>query len=256
MVFLVICFAASVIGAISGIGGGVIIKPLLDAATTLDSSTISFLSACAVFSMSLATTVRYAFKRMKIGKSTIFLGIGSAVGGVLGTYVFRFMVCQINRDELIKLIQNVILLILLFLILLYMNQRNRKQFHTHGTWIILIVGIALGCLSSFLGIGGGPINVAILTLLFAMPIKEASIHSVILILFSQSTKLLTTLVTAAIPSAVEPSMLFYIIPAAIIGGLLGSLINKKMNRIHITQAYNAVMVFIITTCLWNIIKIL
>ena len=50
-VFLV-CFFASVVGAICGIGGGVIIKPALDAFHIMDVSTISFLSGCTVLSMS------------------------------------------------------------------------------------------------------------------------------------------------------------------------------------------------------------
>ena len=50
IVFLV-CFLASVVGAVCGIGGGVIIKPTLDALGILDVSTISFLSGCTVLSM-------------------------------------------------------------------------------------------------------------------------------------------------------------------------------------------------------------
>ncbi len=54
----IICFAvcifSTMIGAISGIGGGVIIKPLLDMTLTgLGTQTISLLSAFAVLSMSL-----------------------------------------------------------------------------------------------------------------------------------------------------------------------------------------------------------
>lgn len=50
LVFLV-CFAASVVGSICGIGGGVIIKPVLDAFGIMDVSTLSFLSGCTVLSM-------------------------------------------------------------------------------------------------------------------------------------------------------------------------------------------------------------
>ena len=41
ILFFLICFFASVIGAICGIGGGVIIKPVLDAFQMMDVSTIS-----------------------------------------------------------------------------------------------------------------------------------------------------------------------------------------------------------------------
>ena len=51
MIFFLICFLASAVGAVCGIGGGVIIKPVLDAFGILDVETISFLSGCTVLSM-------------------------------------------------------------------------------------------------------------------------------------------------------------------------------------------------------------
>ena len=52
LIFLIVSFGASIAGAICGIGGGVIIKPALDAVGVLDVATISFLSGCTVLTMS------------------------------------------------------------------------------------------------------------------------------------------------------------------------------------------------------------
>ena len=41
----IICVAATVIGSISGVGGGVIIKPVMDAVSGMSVSSISFLPA-------------------------------------------------------------------------------------------------------------------------------------------------------------------------------------------------------------------
>lgn len=46
---LIVCFFASVIGAICGIGGGVIIKPVLDSVGILDVTAISFYPAAQYF---------------------------------------------------------------------------------------------------------------------------------------------------------------------------------------------------------------
>ena len=51
MVFFLVCFLASAAGAICGMGGGVVIKPVLDAFGILDVDSISFLSGCTVLSM-------------------------------------------------------------------------------------------------------------------------------------------------------------------------------------------------------------
>ena len=58
ILFFVVCFLASIVGAICGIGGGVIIKPLLDALKILDVSQISFLSGCTVLSMSAYSVIK------------------------------------------------------------------------------------------------------------------------------------------------------------------------------------------------------
>lgn len=46
-----LCFIASTIGGICGIGGGVVIKPLLDATDIMSVPTASFLSGITVLSM-------------------------------------------------------------------------------------------------------------------------------------------------------------------------------------------------------------
>lgn len=53
LLYLLVSFLASVVGAVCGIGGGVIIKPVLDLFGLAGVSTISFLSGCTVLSMSL-----------------------------------------------------------------------------------------------------------------------------------------------------------------------------------------------------------
>ena len=52
LLFFVVSFFASIVGAICGIGGGVIIKPVLDMLHFETVSPISFLSGCTVLSMS------------------------------------------------------------------------------------------------------------------------------------------------------------------------------------------------------------
>ena len=85
LIFLVVCFGASIVGAICGIGGGVIIKPVLDSFGVLDVTAISFLSGCTVLSM---TT--YSVLKNKISgeshvtmKTGLQLAIGTADVGLI-----------------------------------------------------------------------------------------------------------------------------------------------------------------------------
>ena len=58
ILIFIICLLASVIGGICGIGGGVIIKPVLDAMGIMSVSAISFLSGLTVMSMSIISVLR------------------------------------------------------------------------------------------------------------------------------------------------------------------------------------------------------
>ena len=51
ILFFVVCFGASIIGALCGIGGGVIIKPVLDATDVLPVAAVGLLSCCTVLAM-------------------------------------------------------------------------------------------------------------------------------------------------------------------------------------------------------------
>ena len=52
ILFFVVAFLSSIVGAICGIGGGVVIKPVLDMLQMGAPATINFLSGCTVLSMS------------------------------------------------------------------------------------------------------------------------------------------------------------------------------------------------------------
>ena len=86
LLFLLISFLASIIGSICGIGGGILIKPVLEMVGAASVSTISFLSSCTVLSMSLYNVGR----SQKSGRQEIDLSvatplaIGAALGGILG----------------------------------------------------------------------------------------------------------------------------------------------------------------------------
>ena len=53
LIIITICLLASVIGSICGIGGGVIVKPVLDSMGIMSVETVSFLSGLMVMSMSI-----------------------------------------------------------------------------------------------------------------------------------------------------------------------------------------------------------
>ena len=115
----------------------------------------------------------------------------------------------------------------------------------------MFTGLMLGIISSFLGIGGGPFNVAVFMLFFAMDMKSSTVYSVAVIIFSQLSNL-TTLFAKTGFQEYDAVYLLYMIPAAVIGGYIGAKLNKKMSEGAISLLFNLVLLFIIGLNLYNV----
>ncbi len=118
IILFIICFGASIVGAICGIGGGVIIKPLIDSFGLLTVAQASFLSGCTVLAMSSYSTISMVVKKDKglQVRTSVPLGIGAAVGGVVGKIIFNMIS---DGSNTVSIIQSSILLALTIMIFLY-----------------------------------------------------------------------------------------------------------------------------------------
>lgn len=258
-VFLfVVALSTSIIGSICGIGGGVVIKPVLDAMNIMSVSAISFLSGCTVLAMSVVSVTRSILgKRARINvRTTPFLGLGAAAGGVLGKILFSAIKAAAGNETLVGLVQAVLLAIVTIGTFCYMVMNNAGKIRTRkltSPFVSLVIGFILGIISSFLGIGGGPMNLAVLAFFFSMDPKEAATNSLCVILISQTASLIQSFVTNAIPQ-VELLPLLMMCCGGIAGGLLGQQINKKLSNQQVSKLFNILMLIVICVCFYNIFR--
>lgn len=253
IMYLVVSFFASVAGAICGIGGGVIIKPVLDMVGLASVSTISFLSGCTVLSMSCYSVGRNMLSgdnRVNFQTGTP-LAIGAAVGGVAGSQMFKMVRMLFENQNAVGSVQAACLALVTVGTLLYTLFKSRiKTRNVHSKLACLVIGTVLGIMSSFLGIGGGPINLVVLFFFFSMDTKTAAQNSLYIILFSQITNLLTTLLTHSVPQF-SPLALVLMVAGGIGGGIAGRSLNKKMDNKAVDKLFIGLMVVIIGISLWN-----
>ncbi|MGL5677008.1 MAG: sulfite exporter TauE/SafE family protein [Cellulosilyticaceae bacterium] len=252
IIYFLICLIASVLGAISGIGGGVIIKPVLDAIGTLNASTISFLSGCTVLSMTTMTLYRNRNSEVKVDKVVgTCLALGAAVGGLLGKAIYDTVKTMSGNPDMAGAIQSFVLAIVTVGVLIFtINKAKIKPFKVEGKVVSLIIGFLLGCLSSFLGIGGGPINLMILYLFFAMDTKTAALNSIYIIFFSQGTSVISTIVNSQIPNF-EWAVFFMMIAGGLVGGTVGPMISKKLSLKGVDKIYIGMVIAIILISVYN-----
>lgn len=260
LIFSLIVLLAGTLGSLAGIGGGVIIRPALDAFNYYDNANVAnFLSSFCVLAVALTSVIKSIVTKQKIDnyKTSIFLGIGSIIGGIAGNFLFDLVKTYSNKNWLI-IIQSIVLILLLVFVIFYMLFLKKKgvSLKIENWLLIIIIGLVLGIISSFLGIGGGPINVAILCFFFSMNMKQAAINSLIVIIFSQTSKIITTLINGSLLASstnMDWYMLLCLIPVAIIGSLLGSFINKKVNDKVILYVYIITIFVIIGINAYNIV---
>lgn len=254
LIYFVISILSTTVGAMAGLGGGVIIKPMLDFLGDFNLSTISALSSITVFSMAVVSIIKQVMDKVNIEvKKTIVVGIASIVGGILGERLLGIVVDNINPN-IVKMVQNGILAVLLIGIYIYMNNRKRfKSYNVQNTIACFIIGIFLGLIASFLSIGGGPINVCVLTIFFSMEPKVAAINSIITILFSQGAKIGTIALTTGF-SNLDLSMLPFMVIGGVLGGIIGSKFNKVFSNHVILVVFNVVVVALIVLNIFNIIS--
>lgn len=251
-----ICFFASVIGSICGIGGGVIIKPLLDSLSVFPVPTINFLSSCTVLSMATYTVICSKCSRESQIEfhSTSILGVGSAIGGVIGNRTFRIaqVLCATPRQA--GAMQAALLVVVLAATLIYTLNKDRiRALHITSSLALLIIGAFLGGVSSFLGIGGGPFNLAFLSFFFSMGTKKAAENSLYIIFFSQLTNLFACVLSQTIPSFIVVYLLLMVC-GGIAGGILGRYLNHKLASHTVDILFIGLIICMIFVNMYNFLS--
>lgn len=255
VILFLVCIIASSVGAVVGAGGGVIIKPVLDMIGILPVSTVSFCSGCTVLGMSVCSLIRNRKDgvRLKIKTSTA-LAIGAVIGGLVGKWLFDLVRHGFGNERALGAIQAVCLTIITFLVYLYICKKNKLPSHDIDSVLLsVVIGFFLGMTSSFLGIGGGTLNVAVLFFFFSMEAKEAAKNSLYIIIFSQISSVISAVLTDSIPQFEWMNLICMVI-GGISGALVGAAVSKRIDNKGVEKILRIVSLLIVAMAFYNILK--
>lgn len=250
-IYTIIILFATVIGALVGMGGGIIIKPLLDLIGYHTVEVVGFISTCAVFSMSISSSIKHIKNKTKIEpKIVLLVSAGSIIGGIVGNEIFDQVFEKFN-SQIVKGIQATIIACFLVFVIAYVNL-HMKTFKIKNPIAICMAGLFLGLMSAFLGIGGGPINTAFLVLLFSFTVKESAVYSVAIIFFSQLSQLITIFINNRFEPYVQYTpIIITAMAVSVIGGLIGSKLNQKCSDKAVTKVFSITLAFIVLINVYN-----
>ncbi len=255
VILFLICIIASSVGAIVGAGGGVIIKPALDMIGVLPVSTVSFCSGCTVLGMAICSLIRNRKDGVKLQvKTSTALAIGAVLGGIAGKWLFELVRNGFGDERTLGAIQAILLTIFTFGVFLYVcNKDKLPSKRVTNLFAAVAIGVILGIISSFLGIGGGTSNVAVLFFFFSMEAKEAAKNSLYIIIFSQISSIVTAVSTGSVPDFTWINLLC-MIAGGISGALVGSAISKRIDNKGVEKVLKVLLLIIVAMDFYNVLK--
>ena len=204
--------------------------------------------------MALISVYKNRRTRELDAKRSIPLGLGAAVGGVLGKRLFEMIKHAVGADQLVGMIQAIVLGLMVLGTLAYVRKKARiRTKDVRSTSVAVVIGLLLGMCSSFLGIGGGPMNLAVLYYFFSMGTKQAAVNSILIILMSQVMSLIVSLATGSVP-AFEAPVLVAMVAAGAIGGFVSAKLHRKLSAETTDKLFSGLLVVIFLICCYNAIK--
>lgn len=179
-------FIAGLLGSMIGLGGGIIIVPVLTFLgfpPTVAASNSLF----ATFSNAVASTISYSRQKRieySIGLKLVVLAIP---GNILGAYLSSY-----TTPEIFQILFGIVLI--LSSIYIFWNRKTEEKTHNNSKQIlILAIGTSFlaGMISSFFGIGGGVVFVPLMIVAMRMSMTKAAPTSQFILMFGSLAGLIT-----------------------------------------------------------------
>jgi uncharacterized membrane protein YfcA len=214
-------FVAGVIGSIIGLGGGIIIVPVL-AILGIPHTIASSSSLFAAFSNSVASTASYAKQKRLDYKNGLRLGLFSIPGTILGAVLSG----QVTPD-VFKILFGIVLMASCYY-LFVKRDLELKQNSISVKMLVMSSGISFfaGILSSFFGIGGGIVFVPLMIVGLGLAVKNATATSQLILMFSSASGM----ITHALLGHAQFEYVALLSVGAFAGGLVGARLSLEIKE--------------------------
>ena len=188
IILVIIGFGSGIIGSLIGVGGGIVMTPVLTY-MGFSPAVIASSSLIAVFATSISSTLTYIRRKYINYRLGLQLALPAIPGSIIGGFLSNFISLEHFK---------IYFAVLLTSVGLYILFKNKIINKTLGRtpkplfYFIIIFGtFGAGLISSFFGIGGGIIFVPILVIIYKLKMINASPTAQFTLLISTITGLLT-----------------------------------------------------------------
>jgi len=226
-------FAAGLLGSIIGLGGGIIIVPVLTFfgfSPALAASNSIF----AVFSNAIASSISYAKQRRIEYSIGLKLGLLSIPGTVVGALI---------SSEITPSIFKILFALILISASIYIFSKRKieqKNYNLSKQIMILAIGASFfaGIISGLFGVGGGIIFVPLMVVAMGLSMKNAAPTSQFILLFASGSALVTHTLLGH-PDFYQALLLAI---GAFVGGLVGARLSLEIKENSLKILISIVMI--------------
>jgi len=249
--FFGIGLATASLVTLLGIGGGLIMIPVLIYFTDIGVKAATAISAVKIFfSSAFGTIFNWLQKTINFRYAVIF-GLSSVISKFIGSYF---------TDAVPELWIKVIYLasVMLALVLLYVKRNDSRpgdlkagagKVPSRSDYLKIIpIAVVSGLIFGVLGVGGGFMYVPLLVLLFDLPLKVATSTSLMIILINA----VPGVVGKVLSTEFDIYLGLAVAAGAIIGSKIGTMINMKISEKAIKIIFTILLVVIIARMGWDI----
>ena len=226
-------FAAGILGSIIGLGGGIIIVPVLTFfgfPPTLTASNSIF----AVFSNAVASSISYAKLRRIEYSIGLKLGLLSIPGTIIGAYV---------SSEITPQFFKILFALILISASIYIFSKRKvepKNYNLSKQIMLLAIAASFlaGIISGLFGVGGGIIFVPLMVISMGLSMKNAAPTSQFILLFASGSALVTHTILGH-PDFYQALLLS---AGAFVGGLVGARLSLEIKENSLKILISIVMI--------------
>jgi len=189
MIFLLTGFIAGLFGSITGLGGGIVIVPVLTIFFHIPIHKAIGISLIAIVVNSSLASASYMRKGFTDFKLALSLEQSTVIGAILGAILSGFI-----EAKILGYVLGIVLLFASFQMMTpvgrYAATKELKIWHLSPIYRIEhpVIGIVLsffgGCFAGMLGVGGGIFKIPIMCLIMKVPVKVAVATSSLMVLIT------------------------------------------------------------------------
>jgi len=250
MVLLLLGLVAGGVGALAGIGGGIIITPILAIYFGVPIHQAIGVSLTAVIATSTATSSVYVER----GLSNIRLGMTLEMATTLGAAIAAIIAGYINRPTLAVMFSIFLLYTAGSMVRKAWKTRTDKaessipEYEIHRYPLGMASSLLAGGFSGLLGIGGGPIKVPIMYLFMGVPLRVATATSNFMIGVTAATSAYIYYGRGDIPIHVAAP----IVVGVFTGSLIGAKLAGRVRNTYVLFLLIFVTAYLSATMLWKV----